>query len=121
MYLGHMSEALTAIDVALRLDPFGNEWFWDGRGMILMLAQRFDEAVNAFQHMLQPASWSLAYEAICFAELGRIAEARTNLAKFRKVAASRTARDVAYAEPFDDAGLNRWIHTRLVELGLPSG
>ncbi len=121
MYLGQLDEALTAIDMALRLDPFGNEWFWDGRGMILMLAHRFAEAVEAFRHMSQPASWSIAYEAICFAELGWMDEACANIAKFQQVAASRTARDVAYDEPFKDSKLNDWIYARLVELGLPSG
>ena len=121
MYLGRLDAALTAIDMALRLDPYGNEWFWDGRGEILMHAHRFEEAIEAYQHMSQPASWSIAYEAICFAELGRMDEARANIANLRQIAASRTARDIAYEEPFQDAAVNDWVYDRLVKLELPTG
>jgi len=121
LYLGQLDEALAAIDMALRLDPFGNEWFWDGRGIVLMIAGRFEEAVEAFQHMSQPASWTIAYEAICLAALGRPDAARATIDKFRRIAPSRTARDVAYDEPFKDAARNEWIYDHLVELGLPGG
>jgi TolB-like protein/Flp pilus assembly protein TadD len=121
MYLGQLDEALAAIDMALRLDPYGNEWFWDGRGMILMLARRFDDAVAAYRHMSRPASWSLAYEAICLAELGRMDAARAKIDKFRQIAASRTAGNIAHDEPFKDPQVNEWIYDWLVELGLPSG
>ena len=120
IYLGRFDEALSEIDIALKLDPFDHDWFWDVRGTALMQAERYVEAVDAFQRLHQQGPWTLVYQSICFAKLGRLDEARSTIAQYWRFEPDRSY-DVFRLideEPYKDTALRDRLKATLLEFGL---
>jgi tetratricopeptide (TPR) repeat protein len=83
--MGDAEGALRNMDEALLRDPIPPPWHWEIRGLILVLMERYAEAIQAFARQTRQFWYLSAYLAICFAKLGRMDEARTELAKALKV------------------------------------
>jgi tetratricopeptide (TPR) repeat protein len=79
-FAGHVEQAISGMQEALRRDPFGHEWFWDDYCIVLIVAQRYEEAVAAFEKMVAPAPWSYAFAAIAHVNMGNLERAK-DLAK----------------------------------------
>ncbi len=120
IYFGRFDEAVTAIDVALKLDPFDHDWFWDVRGTALMQAGRYIEAVDAFGRLHRQGSWTLVWQSICLAKLGRVDEARRTMAQYWQFEPDRSY-DVLRLiadEPYKDPALRDRLKAILLEFGL---
>jgi adenylate cyclase len=74
-YTRRYDEALYEIDEALRRDPYAADWFWDGKGTILMASGRPREALASFEKMKYVPPWVLANHVVCHVELENFSEA----------------------------------------------
>jgi TolB-like protein/Flp pilus assembly protein TadD len=120
LYQGRLEEALAEIDLALKLDPFDHDWFWDGRGTILMCAGRYHEAVDAFQRLRRHASWTFVWMGLCMAQLGRLEEARRCMAQYRLLEPNpaHTIDAMIDFEPYRDPAVRARLKSWLREFGL---
>lgn len=83
-YTRRYDEALHAIDEALRRDPYAADWFWDGKGTILMACGRPREALASFERMKYVPPWVLASNVVCHMELENFSEAEAVYRQLRK-------------------------------------
>ncbi|MEI9417444.1 tetratricopeptide repeat protein [Mesorhizobium sp. Cs1321R2N1] len=83
--MGDAEGALRTLDDALLRDPIPPPWHWEIRGLILILLEKYADAIHAFARQTKQFWYIAAYLAICFAKLGRIDEARTELRKALEV------------------------------------
>ena len=82
-FTSRSDEALRKLDDAQRRDPFAVEWYGDFRGIHLTTTGRYRDAVACYEKLDRVTPWSLAYLAVCYAELGETTEARDTLAKLK--------------------------------------
>ncbi len=82
-FTSRSDEALRKLDDAQRRDPFAVEWYGDFRGIQLTTAGRHREAIACYEKLDSLTPWSLAYLAVCYAELGKALAARDMLAKLK--------------------------------------
>ncbi|MFN3844322.1 MAG: BTAD domain-containing putative transcriptional regulator [Paracoccaceae bacterium] len=74
--LGQHEEGVSHIREAMRLNPFHPEWYWVSLGNAFLVARRYADAIEAYKRRTRPQVWVLSRMAICFAHMGRTAEAR---------------------------------------------
>jgi DNA-binding SARP family transcriptional activator len=74
--LGQHEEGLGHMREAMRLNPFHPEWYWVSLGNAFLVARRYADAIEAYKRRTRPQVWVLTRMAICFAHMGRTAEAR---------------------------------------------
>jgi adenylate cyclase len=120
IYFGRFDDAIAEIDVALKLDPFDHDWFWDVRGIALMQKECFAEAVDAFRRLNRQAPWTLVWNAICLAKLGRVDEARRAMAQYREIEPDRTFNVFRLIddEPYADPAMRDRLKAILLEFGM---
>ena len=70
MYVERSEEGLQKIREAMRLNPFHPNWYWNVFGRCLHTLGRYEEAIEAFEKVVNPPFWTLAYLAACHAALG---------------------------------------------------
>lgn len=73
---GQHEEGVNHIREAMRLNPFHPEWYWLALGGAFLAARRYADAIEAYKRRTRPQVWVLTRLAICFAHMGRIAEAQ---------------------------------------------
>ena len=73
---GHFDEGIDRIREAMRLNPYHPEWYWVNLGSVLYAAGRYADAVEAFGRVTPPGYWMLCRLAGCYAQLGRMHEAK---------------------------------------------
>jgi DNA-binding SARP family transcriptional activator/TolB-like protein/cytochrome c-type biogenesis protein CcmH/NrfG len=73
---GQPDEGLRHIREAMRLNPFHPQWYWLELGAAFMAARRYGDAIEAYKRRTRPQVWVLSRLAICYAHMGRIAEAQ---------------------------------------------
>ncbi len=56
----------------MRLNPFHPNWYWNIEGLCLQIADRHQEAIEAYERVDQPQFWVEAYLAACNAVCGRM-------------------------------------------------
>jgi tetratricopeptide (TPR) repeat protein len=61
---------------AMRQNPFHPEWYWLQLGSAFLAGRRYEDAIEAYKRRTRPMVWVLSRLAICYAHLGRDAEAR---------------------------------------------
>jgi TolB-like protein/Flp pilus assembly protein TadD len=83
--LGRPEEGIDRIREAMRLNPYHPEWYWVDLGIVLYIARRYADAVEAYSHRTRPGSWVLARLAACYAQMGRMQEAAAAVAEVRKL------------------------------------
>jgi tetratricopeptide (TPR) repeat protein len=101
-YIGEPEKALEQLELAKRQNPFGmsrSPWV---RGIAYFTARRYGEAIGAFNQIHEPNHEVLLYVTASHAHAGRLAEARTKLQDFLRLA----RRDMAH---FPDQDAARWI------------
>ncbi|WP_343082528.1 winged helix-turn-helix domain-containing tetratricopeptide repeat protein [Ostreiculturibacter nitratireducens] len=109
-YAGRSAEALSALDEAMRLNPYYPELFHVFYGRALFNLHRYEEAMPRLERIRssQPChANALAHAAACYAALGRLEEARETVAEVNRASVRYTlshAREfVAYADPEEKA------------------
>jgi TolB-like protein/class 3 adenylate cyclase len=84
--VGRAEEAVTLIRSAMRLNPFHPEWYWSGLGIACYAARRYEDALDAQRRLLSHGRpWDLARFAACYAQLGRLDEARAQAAELLRL------------------------------------
>jgi adenylate cyclase len=78
--LGRAEEGIEWARKAMRLNPYHPNWYWDCFARVLHTAGRYEEALDAYNRIMDRPSFFHAYVAACHAELGRMAEARVHAA-----------------------------------------
>lgn len=73
---GHYEEGIGHIREAMRLNPFHPEWYWVALGGAFLAARRYADAIEAYKRRTRPQVWVLTLMAICYAHMGRTAEAQ---------------------------------------------
>ena len=76
-YRGHFDQAIDRILKGMRLNPYHPEWYWLNLGAVLYEAGKYADALVAFGRITAPGYWVICRIAGCYAELGRIDEARS--------------------------------------------
>jgi DNA-binding SARP family transcriptional activator/TolB-like protein len=69
---------------AFRLNPYHPEWYWVDFGSALFVCERYEEAIESFNHRRDPHTWVLCRVAACLAQLNRMAEASAIVEKIMK-------------------------------------
>ena len=79
---GRPEEAIGLIRQAMRLNPFHPDWYWSDMAIAAYAAQRYEEALEANRRLAgRRQYWDIARAAACYAQLGRIDEARAQAAE----------------------------------------
>jgi adenylate cyclase len=97
-WIGQAEEGIEWIQKAMRLNPYHPERFWSHLGRAYFVAQRYGEAIKAFQRISRADHSHLAFLAACHAQLGDTA------------AATGAAREVLQRAP--DFSIERFIATQ---------
>jgi adenylate cyclase len=83
---GRAAEGIDLIRQAMRLNPYHPDWYWTDLAIGLYAARRYAEALDANRRI---AAWKspahLARLAACYAQLGRLEEARAEAAELLRV------------------------------------
>jgi TolB-like protein/Flp pilus assembly protein TadD len=80
-YRGHLEEGIDRIREAMRLNPYHPEWYWVNLGSVLYAARKYADAAEAFSRVTGPGYWVYCRLAGCYAQLGRMDEAKTAAAQ----------------------------------------
>ncbi len=117
--VGRADEALEILDVAMRRDPFPPNWFWELRGIALMQARRYEDAIQALGRMSDLHVWDHAYLAACYARLNRFGEARTAAAEVLRMDPAFTASRYVQIEHFKSPADLEHLLNGMLKAGLP--
>lgn len=82
---GDHENGLSMFREAFRLNPYHPEWYWVDYGSTLYVCKKYEEAIEAFSHRREPHVWVLSRMAACYAQLGRMAEAKTVVERIMKM------------------------------------
>ena len=83
--LGRPEEGIDRIRQAMRLYPYHPEWYWIDLGIVLYMARRYEDAIEAYRHRTKPGYWVLSRLAACYAQMGRMEEAAVAAAQVLKL------------------------------------
>jgi adenylate cyclase len=78
--LGHPERGIEFIEQAKRLNPHYPDWYDRGLGTAAYMSQRYEDAVAAFRKVTQHVIQSRLYLAASYVRLGRLNEARAEVA-----------------------------------------
>jgi TolB-like protein/DNA-binding SARP family transcriptional activator/Tfp pilus assembly protein PilF len=108
--VGRPDEAIPLIHRAMRLNPIEAESYCDYLGLALFTARRYEEAIQAFQVETDPKFYNHGWLGCCYAQLGRLEEARAHGARALALAPELTVERIARMEPIrDPADLEHWL------------
>ena len=79
--IGRAKEGVEWIRRAMRLNPAHPPWYWADLALALYADERFEEAIDAYKRIDAETAWRHARLAACYAQLGRMQEAREETAK----------------------------------------
>lgn len=82
--LGRADEGIDCVREAMRLNPYHPEWYWVDLGSLLYAAKRYEDAIEAFKKRIRPLAWVWSRLAACYAQLGRMEEAKKAAAEVMK-------------------------------------
>jgi adenylate cyclase len=82
VYWGRWREALTSIDAAKRLNPFPPNIYHWYHALALYSGREYEQAVKALKETRSLDRWSHGLLAGCYAQMGRLDEARPELDAF---------------------------------------
>jgi TolB-like protein/Tfp pilus assembly protein PilF len=102
--VGRAEEGVELIRQAMRLNPFHPEWYQDVLAMVLYGARRYEEALEANRRIMDRSRhWHVARTAACYAQLGRLHEARAQAAEVlrRKPDFRLSTASLPYKNPAD--------------------
>ena len=116
---GRPTEALQALDAAMRLDPFPATWVWDIRFNALFHLKRYDDAIAAIRNLTTFHHWHHAYLAAALAHSGHVDEAQSEVAVLLAAKPDASLALFAAAEPYlHQASLDHVLNA-LRKAGLP--
>jgi len=79
---GRAEDGVRMVQRAMRLNPHHPEWYWSMLAIGFYSARRYEEALEAYRRIaVWKKPWHLARLAACYAQLGRLDEARAQAAE----------------------------------------
>ncbi len=92
--MGNPEAAVQEMRRAMRLNPYHPDWYRESYGEALYMVRDYAAAAESFNRMSHKAPWTHGYLAACYAQLGRLDEARNEVQAFRdSTKAGPTAED----------------------------
>ncbi len=82
VYYGRIDEGREWIVKAMRLNPYPPSWYYWYRNLLEFSLRNYDEAARCINRIRPLDRWHRAYLAACYARLGRMDEARAEIAIF---------------------------------------
>jgi tetratricopeptide (TPR) repeat protein len=121
LYVGKSEEALKWLARAREIDPyFDPSWYWRALGQAHMHLQRYEEAVESFNHARVKPHRLLALLAGCQAELGDMDRARASVADCLELRPNFSVSNYMRKEPFKIPIEAERIAAALLKAGLPA-
>jgi adenylate cyclase len=119
-YLGRSNEALGWLQRAKQVDPyFGPAWYWLQLGRAHYIAQRFQEAIGAFEASPTMPLDTCAYLAACYADIGNLDQAHEYANRTRVHSPLFSTRIFVTKEPYKKAAHSTQLLDGLRKAGLP--
>ena len=87
-YVGRLEESIQLYQKAIRLNPFGPSYFYQGLAICLRTAARYEEAVSAFKKAIQIAPDDIVAHrglAATYSMMGREKEAHAEAAEVLRI------------------------------------
>jgi tetratricopeptide (TPR) repeat protein len=117
---GRHQEGIDHVRAAMRLNPHHPEWYWTTLGNMFYAAHRYEDSLEAYGHKSNRNYWVMSRFAACYAQLGRMEEARAAAAEVIRLKPAfaiselrRASRGDGDAEHLRDgmrkAGLPEWL------------
>ncbi|HEX6120755.1 MAG TPA: tetratricopeptide repeat protein, partial [Dongiaceae bacterium] len=78
---GRHQEGIDHVRAAMRLNPYHPEWYWNTLGNMFYTAHRYGDSLEAYGHKSNRNYWVMSRFAACYAQLGRMEEARAAAAE----------------------------------------
>ena len=101
MFMGRPEEAIEWYKRSRIVDPhFNPTWWWRMFGVAHFVAQRYDEAIAAFNRSAGVPAWAKVYIAASHALAGRLENAQHSAAEALKLAPQFSSKKFAAREPF---------------------
>ncbi|MFQ5896697.1 MAG: adenylate/guanylate cyclase domain-containing protein [Candidatus Methylomirabilia bacterium] len=117
--LGRAEEGVETIKKAMRLNPNYPQWYPQFLGGAMYAARRYEEAVAVLKRVKQHVRTSRAYFAASYAQLGRIEEARAEVAETLKLDPNATVQIVSNIEYYKNPADRDHFEEGVRKAGLP--
>ena len=116
---GQAEEALRILAEALRRDPYPPSWYWENLAVALITLGKFEEAISAVNRKSRVLWWDHYMLGVCYTYLGRLSEAKAEIAELRNQRPALTIRDIMSAEPYKNPEDAQRLIDGLRKAGLP--
>jgi adenylate cyclase len=117
--VGRHEEALAGLDDVLLREPFPPSWYWEVRGMILLATRRYRDAIEAIDRISRLQAYNHAYLAACYAQLGRMEEAKIEAGKALRMQPEFTIGWLMLSEPYKNPADSEPLLEGMRKAGLP--
>jgi TolB-like protein len=117
--MGRTSEALEKLDIAVQRDPFAPDWYWELRAVPLLQEKRYEEFLEGSKHISRRQVWHYPYQAIAYAHMGRIEEAKAAAAEVLRLKPDFSAKWIVAMEPYKNPADLEHLLDGLRKAGLP--
>ncbi len=117
--MGRTGEALDKLDSAVQRDPFPPDWYWEIRGVPLLLEKRYEETLRAYDRISELQVWHYPYIAFAYAQLGRMEEAKAHVAEVLRLKPDFSMKWIIAMEPYKDSACLEHLLDGLHKAGLP--
>jgi TolB-like protein/Tfp pilus assembly protein PilF len=102
-YTGRPDEAVSSMGTAFRLNPYAPQAYHSSHGMVLYAARRYAEAIAAFGRITSAwCAYEYIYAVASYGQLGRIEEARAQIAASRALHPDLSLLQHAAHEPYKE-------------------
>jgi adenylate cyclase len=117
--VGRTDEALQDLDLILHRDPFPAKWFWELRGIALIQARRYEDAIRSLSRMSDFHFWDHVYFAVCHAYLQHTDQARAEAMEALRLNPNFRVSRYAVIERFKNPDDHRHLLEGMRLAGLP--
>jgi TolB-like protein len=83
--IGQHETALEYLDRYEAVEPYPPSWHWEIKGEAYFGLQRFQDAIIAYERMVEPNFWDFGYLAACYGQLGKKEKAQALWAELRRL------------------------------------
>jgi tetratricopeptide (TPR) repeat protein len=121
LYAGQVDEQRRMILKAKKLNPLPPSFYWLMEGTNEYYQRHYEPAAQLLERVgPNPNYWVYCWLAACYVKLGKISEARNEIAKALKLKGTLTIRAMAADWPFVKADDLNHVLEPLREAGLPA-
>ncbi len=119
LHTGRSQQALHSLELAIRLNPTPPNWYWELLGLALYTLSRYAEAAKALERATARRPYTCRFLAACYAQMGRLSEARALVSESLRQQPGFTLRAWATVEPFESHVDREHMLDGMRKAGLP--